>query len=145
MLVNLSQPPLSASFMLQLDTHLWLLFWSFCKHFYPKYLKNIYFSRYLKLKCITAYWRMVQIRRNKHSISSTQLVPHLHILPSTVPHRLYKYIRPDNLSGCLRLTAQKAYQPERMSRCKVFKPAKMSRLTKEAFCAVSLRQPESPA
>ena len=29
----------------------------------------------------------------------------------TVPHCLYKYISPDNLSGCLILTAQKAYQP----------------------------------
>ena len=44
----------------------------------------------------------------------------------TVPRCLYKYIRPDNLSGCLRLTAQKAYQPERMSKCKISKPAKMS-------------------
>ena len=36
-----------------------------------------------------------------------------------------------DFSGALRLTAQKAYQPERMSRCKVSKPEKMSRLTKE--------------
>ena len=50
---------------------------------------------------------------------------------NTVPHRLYNYISPDNLSGCLRLTAPKACQPKRMSRCKVSKPKKMSRPTKQ--------------
>ena len=37
----------------------------------------------------------------------------------------------DDFSVALRLTAPKAYQPERMSRCKADKPKEMSRPTKQ--------------